>query len=196
MLHQEAVWLPAFQEERPVGAEPPGRQWEAPGPVPGVLRWAKMGAGGGDAAFLLSDQALSLAWPSVRCLLCMSVLLGKAEGAWGQQRFWRWTFLLAQLSSSLLRADKDPLAHKKVSSLTINFGPQHPAAHGVLRLVMELSGETVKKCDPHVGLLHRGTEKLIEYKTYLQVRCSDLPLLPHPGGCCLSLGRARDVLLG
>ncbi|KFP96288.1 hypothetical protein N330_05765, partial [Leptosomus discolor] len=68
------------------------------------------------------------------------------------------------------RADKDPLAHKKVSSLTINFGPQHPAAHGVLRLVMELSGETGKKCDPHVGLLHRGTEKLIEYKTYLQVR--------------------------
>ncbi|KFM08839.1 hypothetical protein AS27_07644, partial [Aptenodytes forsteri] len=66
------------------------------------------------------------------------------------------------------RVDKDPLAHKKVSSLTINFGPQHPAAHGVLRLVMELSGETVKKCDPHVGLLHRGTEKLIEYKTYLQ----------------------------
>ncbi|XP_074896737.1 NADH dehydrogenase [ubiquinone] iron-sulfur protein 2, mitochondrial [Buteo buteo] len=64
--------------------------------------------------------------------------------------------------------DKDPVAHKKVSSLTINFGPQHPAAHGVLRLVMELSGETVKKCDPHVGLLHRGTEKLIEYKTYLQ----------------------------
>lgn len=68
------------------------------------------------------------------------------------------------------RADRDPPAYKKVSSLTINFGPQHPAAHGVLRLVMELSGETVKKCDPHVGLLHRGTEKLIEYKTYLQVK--------------------------
>ncbi|CAN8206858.1 unnamed protein product [Coccothraustes coccothraustes] len=65
--------------------------------------------------------------------------------------------------------DKDPVAHKKVSSLTINFGPQHPAAHGVLRLVLELSGETVKRCDPHVGLLHRGTEKLIEYKTYLQL---------------------------
>uniref|UniRef100_A0A674HEU8 NADH dehydrogenase [ubiquinone] iron-sulfur protein 2, mitochondrial n=20 Tax=root TaxID=1 RepID=A0A674HEU8_TAEGU len=64
--------------------------------------------------------------------------------------------------------DKDPVAHKKVASLTINFGPQHPAAHGVLRLVLELSGETVKRCDPHVGLLHRGTEKLIEYKTYLQ----------------------------
>lgn len=66
--------------------------------------------------------------------------------------------------------DKDPPAEKEVSNLTINFGPQHPAAHGVLRLVMELSGESVKKCDPHVGLLHRGTEKLIEYKTYLQVR--------------------------
>lgn len=56
-----------------------------------------------------------------------------------------------------------------MSNLTINFGPQHPAAHGVLRLVMELNGESVKKCDPHIGLLHRGTEKLIEYKTYLQV---------------------------
>lgn len=66
--------------------------------------------------------------------------------------------------------DKDPPAEKEVSNLTINFGPQHPAAHGVLRLVMELSGESVKKCDPHVGLLHRGTEKLIEYKTYLQVQ--------------------------
>eukprot|EP00698_Gefionella_okellyi_P004187 TRINITY_DN13902_c0_g1_i1.p1 TRINITY_DN13902_c0_g1~~TRINITY_DN13902_c0_g1_i1.p1 ORF type:complete len:441 (+),score=101.60 TRINITY_DN13902_c0_g1_i1:45-1367(+) len=51
---------------------------------------------------------------------------------------------------------------------TINFGPQHPAAHGVLRLVLELDGETVVRADPHIGLLHRGTEKLIEYKTYLQ----------------------------
>ncbi|KAG7258082.1 hypothetical protein CRUP_022997 [Coryphaenoides rupestris] len=64
--------------------------------------------------------------------------------------------------------DKDPVAERDVSNVTINFGPQHPAAHGVLRLVLELSGESVKKCDPHVGLLHRGTEKLIEYKTYLQ----------------------------
>lgn len=68
-----------------------------------------------------------------------------------------------------LLLDKDPPAEKSVSNLTLNFGPQHPAAHGVLRLVMELSGESVKKCDPHIGLLHRGTEKLIEYKTYLQV---------------------------
>lgn len=63
----------------------------------------------------------------------------------------------------------DPPKDKIVSNLTLNFGPQHPAAHGVLRLVMELSGEMVRKCDPHIGLLHRGTEKLIEYKTYLQV---------------------------
>lgn len=50
----------------------------------------------------------------------------------------------------------------------MNFGPQHPAAHGVLRLVLELDGELVKKADPHIGLLHRGTEKLMEYKTFLQ----------------------------
>ncbi|MBO0749714.1 MAG: NADH-quinone oxidoreductase subunit D, partial [Porphyrobacter sp.] len=55
-----------------------------------------------------------------------------------------------------------------ISNYTINFGPQHPAAHGVLRLVMELDGEVIERIDPHVGLLHRGTEKLIEYKTYLQ----------------------------
>ncbi|MES2214641.1 MAG: NADH dehydrogenase (quinone) subunit D [Pseudomonadota bacterium] len=52
--------------------------------------------------------------------------------------------------------------------LTINFGPQHPAAHGVLRLILEMDGEVITKADPHIGLLHRGTEKLIEHKTYLQ----------------------------
>jgi NADH-quinone oxidoreductase subunit D len=51
---------------------------------------------------------------------------------------------------------------------TLNFGPQHPAAHGVLRLVLEMDGEVIERCDPHIGLLHRGTEKLIEHKTYLQ----------------------------
>lgn len=55
-----------------------------------------------------------------------------------------------------------------IKNFTINFGPQHPAAHGVLRLVLELDGEVATKLDPHIGLLHRGTEKLIEYKTYLQ----------------------------
>lgn len=57
---------------------------------------------------------------------------------------------------------------KTVKNFKLNFGPQHPAAHGVLRLVMELDGETVVRCDPHIGLLHRATEKLIEYKTYTQ----------------------------
>ena len=52
--------------------------------------------------------------------------------------------------------------------ITLNFGPQHPAAHGVLRLVLDLDGEIVTRVDPHIGLLHRGTEKLIEHKTYLQ----------------------------
>jgi NADH-quinone oxidoreductase subunit D len=60
------------------------------------------------------------------------------------------------------------MAEQMISSYTLNFGPQHPAAHGVLRLVMEMEGEVVRRADPHIGLLHRGTEKLIEHKTYLQ----------------------------
>jgi len=57
---------------------------------------------------------------------------------------------------------------KKIKHFNVNFGPQHPAAHGVLRLILELDGEVVKKADPHIGLLHRGTEKLIEERTFLQ----------------------------
>jgi len=57
---------------------------------------------------------------------------------------------------------------KKTKTLNLNFGPQHPAAHGVLRLILELDGEVVEKADPHIGLLHRGTEKLIENKTFMQ----------------------------
>ena len=60
------------------------------------------------------------------------------------------------------------MAEADVRNFNINFGPQHPAAHGVLRLVLELDGEVVERVDPHIGLLHRGTEKLIEHKTYLQ----------------------------
>ena len=60
------------------------------------------------------------------------------------------------------------MAEAQIKPLTMNFGPQHPAAHGVLRLVLEMDGEIVERADPHIGLLHRGTEKLIEYKTYLQ----------------------------
>jgi len=60
------------------------------------------------------------------------------------------------------------MGEHNVRNFNINFGPQHPAAHGVLRLVLELDGEVVERVDPHIGLLHRGTEKLIEHKTYLQ----------------------------
>ncbi len=62
----------------------------------------------------------------------------------------------------------DEYETRKIRHYTVNFGPQHPAAHGVLRLILELNGEEIVRADPHVGLLHRGTEKLIEYKTYLQ----------------------------
>ena len=64
--------------------------------------------------------------------------------------------------------DVQTLASTKVKNFTLNFGPQHPAAHGVLRLVLEMNGEVVQRADPHIGLLHRGTEKLLESKTYLQ----------------------------
>ena len=65
----------------------------------------------------------------------------------------------------ILKAKKQK---KNLQHFTINFGPQHPAAHGVLRLILELNGEVVQRADPHIGLLHRGTEKLIEAKTYIQ----------------------------
>ena len=69
---------------------------------------------------------------------------------------------------------------KKTKSMSLNFGPQHPAAHGVLRLILELDGEIVEKADPHIGLLHRGTEKLIEQKTYTQA----LPYFDRLRLCC------------
>jgi len=64
--------------------------------------------------------------------------------------------------------DEEVYQDKIIKNTQINFGPAHPAAHGVLRLVLQIDGETVIKADPHIGLLHRGTEKLIEYKTYMQ----------------------------
>mgnify|MGYP002134532395 CR=1 FL=1 len=69
---------------------------------------------------------------------------------------------------------------QKIRNFNINFGPQHPAAHGVLRLVLELDGEIVERCDPHIGLLHRGTEKLMESRTYLQ----NLPYFRHRYNWC------------
>ncbi len=69
-----------------------------------------------------------------------------------------------------MTAHSDPVVEngKKIFPFTMNLGPQHPAAHGVLRLILEMDGEVVERADPHIGLLHRGTEKLIEYKTYTQ----------------------------
>ena len=61
--------------------------------------------------------------------------------------------------------------------VTLNFGPQHPAAHGVLRLLVQLEGEVVNKAEPHIGLLHRGTEKLIEYKTFMQGKVDSVALI-------------------
>jgi NADH-quinone oxidoreductase subunit D len=60
------------------------------------------------------------------------------------------------------------MSEQQIKNFTLNFGPQHPAAHGVLRLVLEMDGEVIERADPHIGLLHRGTEKLIEHKTYMQ----------------------------
>ncbi len=64
--------------------------------------------------------------------------------------------------------DTPALKQIQIDSHSLNFGPQHPAAHGVLRLILEMDGEVVERADPHIGLLHRGTEKLIEYKSYIQ----------------------------
>ena len=77
-------------------------------------------------------------------------------------------YCLAMKKPALAKTAKTAMAETGTRNFTINFGPQHPAAHGVLRLVLELDGEVVKRVDPHIGLLHRGTEKLIEHKTYLQ----------------------------
>lgn len=68
----------------------------------------------------------------------------------------------------MMEEDKNNTSDNVSKTTTINFGPQHPAAHGVLRLILEMDGEVINKCDPHIGLLHRGTEKLIEHKTYAQ----------------------------
>ena len=80
------------------------------------------------------------------------------------------------------------MAITEIKNMTMNFGPQHPAAHGVLRLVLEMDGEIVERADPHIGLLHRGTEKLIEHKTYLQA----VPYFDRAvsiSGCCFPKSR-------
>src|SRR6476646_10105357 len=89
------------------------------------------------------------------------------------------------------------MPESEVRNFTINFGPQHPAAHGVLRMVLDLDGEVVTRVDPHIGLLHRGTEKLIEYKTYMQA----LPYFDRLDYVCPmnqehAFSRAAEKLLG
>ena len=85
----------------------------------------------------------------------------------------------------------------EIDSHTINFGPQHPAAHGVLRLVLEMDGEVVERADPHIGLLHRGTEKLIEYKSYMQaVPYFDRLDYVSPLACEHAFALATETLLG
>ena len=86
----------------------------------------------------------------------------------------------------------------KIKNFTLNFGPQHPAAHGVLRLLLELSGETVIKSVAHIGLLHRGTEKLIEYKNYLQAlpyldRLDYVSMLAQEHSFCLAVENLTNI---
>ena len=93
---------------------------------------------------------------------------------------------------------KKKLLKKKIKNFTINFGPQHPAAHGVLRLVLELKGEVVERADPHIGLLHRGTEKLIEYKNYLQAlpyfdRLDYVSMMSQEHSYCLAVEKLSNV---
>ena len=78
------------------------------------------------------------------------------------------------LSFNFMITLKKKTQKKSIKTFKMNFGPQHPAAHGVLRLILELEGEVIKKADPHIGLLHRGTEKLMENDNRLQgLRTSD-----------------------
>lgn len=94
---------------------------------------------------------------------------------------------------------KNQLDHSKnIKNFTVNFGPQHPAAHGVLRLILELNGETIAKADPHIGLLHRGTEKLIENKTYIQGlpyfdRLDYVSMMVNEHAFCLAIERLLNI---
>src|SRR6195256_2181401 len=86
----------------------------------------------------------------------------------------------------------------EIRNYTLNFGPQHPAAHGVLRLVLELDGEVIMRADPHIGLLHRATEKLAEHKTYIQAlpymdRLPYLSMLSNQAAYCLAVERLLGV---
>src|SRR5690606_41700142 len=88
----------------------------------------------------------------------------------------------------------------KIKNFTLNFGPQHPAAHGVLRLLLELEGELVVRADPHIGLLHRGTEKLIEHKNYLQAlpyfdRLDYVSMMAQEHAYSIAIEKALDMFV-
>ncbi|MGB0718211.1 MAG: NADH-quinone oxidoreductase subunit D [Alphaproteobacteria bacterium] len=90
------------------------------------------------------------------------------------------------------------MSETAIKPLTLNFGPQHPAAHGVLRLVLEMDGEIIERADPHIGLLHRGTEKLIENKTYLQAlpyfdRLDYVSPMNQEHGFCLAIEKLAGI---
>src|SRR3954463_13563158 len=86
----------------------------------------------------------------------------------------------------------------EIKNYTLNFGPQHPSAHGVLRLVLELDGEVIQRADPHIGLLHRATEKLAESKTYIQSlpymdRLDYVSMMSNEHAYCLALERLLGI---
>src|SRR5665811_1408569 len=86
----------------------------------------------------------------------------------------------------------------EIKNYTMNFGPQHPAAHGVLRLVLELDGEVIQRADPHIGLLHRATEKLAEYKTYIQSlpymdRLDYVSMMSNEHAYCLAIEKLLGI---
>ena len=89
----------------------------------------------------------------------MSAIINPSDTTGDERREW---------PETMLPDGADGRKTIEIDSHSINFGPQHPAAHGVLRLILEMDGEVIERADPHIGLLHRGTEKLIEHKTYLQ----------------------------
>lgn len=89
---------------------------------------------------------------------------------------------------------------QNIKTFNLNFGPQHPSAHGVLRLILELDGELVKKADPHIGLLHRGTEKLIEQKTFIQAvpyldRLDYVSMMTQEHAYCLAVEKLIGCLV-
>ena len=106
--------------------------------------------------------------PSIARAIATSAPMRMAEAHDGTKLVATDEHFKAPLSEADYAREGDDAEGRKIRHYTVNFGPQHPAAHGVLRLILELNGEEIVRADPHVGLLHRGTEKLIEYKTYLQ----------------------------